>query len=87
MTAFQYYFRGAIFGGSIGLIIGVVWEIANRIEFEAQQRELERFAAKTGTYICIVYFPRWWFLPVSCCLGFALLSLLLHGLWARRAMR
>jgi hypothetical protein len=67
-----------------GFIFGSLCEIANRIYFQFQLREVEAIAARGGPIIDIAYGLKWWALPVMFLLVFAPVSLLVHWLHFRR---
>jgi hypothetical protein len=57
------YWRSSILGAISGFLFGSLCEIANRIHFEFQLREVEKIAADGGPIIDNVYVLRWWMLP------------------------
>ena len=80
------YWRGSVLGAVNGFIFGGLCEIANRIYFDFQLRELERIAAKGGPIIDIAYVLRWWMLPCFFMLVFAVVSLFMHWLRSNRSL-
>jgi hypothetical protein len=73
-------------GAISGFIFGGLCEIANRIRFEFQLREVERIAARGGPIIDMAYALRWWVLPCFFMLVFAALSPFVHWLRSKHSL-